>query len=204
MFSHLVMSDSLPPQGLWHDRPPFPSLSPEFAQFISIESRMPANYFILCHTLRHLPSICSNELSLHTRCPKYWGFNFSISPSNEHSGLISLRIYWFDLLAIQWNFKILQHNSSKASILWHSAFFMVQLSHLYRTTGKTIASTIQTFVGKMMPLPFKTLSRFVIAFLPRSKHLLISWLQSPSTEILELKEIKSVTISIFPSLFAMK
>ena len=165
---------------------------------------------ILCHPLLLPPSIFpsirvfSNESLLPIRWPKYWSFCFSISPSNEHSGLISLRIDWFHLLAIQRNFKSLQHYSSKAPILWHSAFFMVQLSHRYRTTGKTIALTIQTFVGKMMPLPFKTLFRFVIAFLPRSKHLLISWLQSPSTEILELEEIKSVTISIFPHLFAMK
>ena len=124
-----------------------------------------------------------------------WSFNTSISPSNEYSGLISFRIDWFDLLAIQETLKsLLQHHSSKASILWHSAFFMVQLSHLYMTTGKTTALTIQTFVGKVMSLLFNMLSRFVITFLPRSKCLLISWLQSPSASavISEPRKIKPV------------
>ena len=128
--------------------------------------------------------------------PKYWSFSLSVSPSNEYSGLISFRIDWFDLLAVQGTLKsFLQHHSSKASILWHSAFFMVQLSHLYITTGK-IALTIWTFVSKVMSLLCNMLSTFVIAFLPRSQHLLISWLQSPSAMILESKKIKSLTVSI--------
>ena len=128
--------------------------------------------------------------------PQYWSFSFSISPSNEYLGLISFRIDWFDLLAVQGTLKsLLQHHSSKASILWHSAFFMVQLSHLYMTTKKTIGLTRRTFVGKVMSLLFNMLSRLVIAFLPRRKHLLISWLQSPSAMILEPKKIKSVTVS---------
>ena len=127
----------------------------------------------------------------------YWSFNFSISPSNEYSGLISFRIDWSDLLVVQGTPKsLLQHHSSKASILWRSAFFMVQFSHSYMTTEKTIALTIWTFVGKVMSLLFNMLSRLVIAFLPRSKCLLISWLQSTSAVILEPKKIKSVTISI--------
>ena len=128
--------------------------------------------------------VFSNELVLRIRWPKYW--SFSISPSNEYSGLISFRIEWLDLLAVQQTLKsILQHHSSKTSVLWHSAFFTVQLSHPYMTTGKTIALTRQTFVGKAMSLLFNILSRLVITFLPRSKHLLISWLQSPSSVILE-------------------
>ena len=131
------------------------------------------------------------------RWPKYWSFSVSSSSSNEYSGLIYFRIDWFDLLAVQGTIKSLfQHHNSKASIFWHSAFFMVQLSHLYTTTGKTIDLTIRTFVRKMMSLIFNILSTFVIAFLPRSKHILISWLQSPSTVILEPKKIKSVTVSI--------
>ena len=138
----------------------------------------------------HLPSIFpsirifSNESALHTRQPKYWNFSFTISPSNEHPGLISFRMDWLDLLAVQGTLKsLLQHHSSKASILWGSAFFIVQLSHPYMTTGKTIALTRQTFVGKVMSLLFNMLSRLVITFLPRSKRLLISWLQSPSAVI---------------------
>ena len=134
-----------------------------------------------------------------------WSFSFSISPSNEYSGLISTMIDWFDLLAVQRTLKsLLQHHSSKASILWHLAFFMVQLSHPYMTTGKTIALTIWTFVGKVMSSLFNMLSRFVIAFLPRSKHVLISWLQSHSVMILEPKEIKFVTESTFFLLLTMK
>ena len=129
--------------------------------------------------------------------PKYWSFSFSISPSNEHPGLISFRMDWLDLLAVQGTLKgLFQHHSSKASILQCSAFFMVQLSHLYMTTGKAIALTRRTFVGKVMSLLFNMPSRFFIAFLPRSKCLLISWLQSPSAVILEPKKIKSVTVSI--------
>ena len=151
-----------------------------------IESVMPSNHLILCHPLL-LPSsifpsirVFSSESVLHIRWPKYWSwsFSFSISPSNEYSGLTSFRIDWLDLLAVQGTLKsLLQHHSSKASTLWHSAYFVVQHSHLYMTTGKTIALTRWTFVSKVMSLLFNTLSRFVIAFLPRSKHLLISWLQ---------------------------
>ena len=153
---------------------------------------MPSNHLILCHPLLLPPSIFpsirvfSSELVLLIRWPKYWHFSFSISPSNEHSGLISFRIDWLDLLAVQGTLKsLLQHHSSKASTLQCSAFFMDQLSHPYMTTGKTISLTRQTFVGKVMCLLFNQLSRLVIGFLPRSKCLLISWLQSPSAVILE-------------------
>jgi len=171
---------------------------------MSIESVMPSNHFILCCSLLLLPSVCpsikvfSNELALRIRWPKYWSinFSFSISPSNEYSGLISFRIDWFDLLTVQGTLKsLLQHHSSKASVLWHSVFLWSN-SHLYMTTGKTIALTRQTFVGKVMSMLFNTLSRFVTVFLPGSKCLLISWLQSLSTVILEPKKIKSVTVSI--------
>ena len=144
---------------------------------------MPSSHLILCCPLLLPPSIFpsirvfSNESILHIRWPKYWNFNFSISPFNEYSGLISFRIDWLDLLAVQGTLKsLLQHHSSKALILWHSAFLMVQISYPYMTTGKPIALTIQTFVSKAISLLFNTLSRFVIAFFPRSKHLLISWL----------------------------
>ena len=129
------------------------------------------------------------------RWPKYWNFSFSISPSNEHPGLISFRIDWFDLAAQGTLKSLLKHHISKASILRHSAFFILQLSHPYMTTGKTIALTIWTFVGKLMSLCFNTLYRFVIAFLPRTKHLLVLWLQSPSSVILEPKKVKSLTVS---------
>ena len=162
---------------------------------------MPSNHLILCHLLLLLPSIFpsirvfSDESLLCIRWPKYW--SFSISPSNEYSGLISFRIDWFDLFAVQGTLKsLLQHHSSKASIFQRSAFFTVQLSHPHVTTGKTIALTVWTFVSKVMSLLFSMLSRLVIAFLPRSKHLLISWLQSPSAVILEPKKINSVTVSI--------
>ena len=144
---------------------------------------MPSNYLILCHPLLLLPQIppsirvFSNESTLHMRWPKYWSFSFSISRSNEHPGLISFRSDWVDLLAVQGTLKnLLQHHSSKASILQHSAFFIVQLTHPYMTTGKTIALTRQNFVGKVMSLLFNMLSRLVITSLPRSKRLLISWL----------------------------
>ena len=157
----------------------------------------PSNHLILYHPLLFLPSISpsikifSSELSLHIRWTKYWSFSFSINPFNECSGLISFKIDWFDPLVLQGTLKsLLQHHSSKASILLCSAFFMVQFSHSYITTGKTIALTIQTFVGEVMSLLLNTLSRFVIAFLPRSKHLLFSWLQSSSAMILELKKRK--------------
>ena len=139
------------------------------------------------------------------RWPKYWSFSFNISPSNEHSGQISFRMDWLNLLAVQGTLRsLLQHHSSKASILQCSAFFIVQLSHPHMTTGKTIPLTRQTFVGKVMSLLSNMLSRLVIAFLPRSKHLLISWLQSPSAVILEPKKIKSATVSTVSHLFAMK
>ena len=168
---------------------------PQHAQTHVIESVMPSNHLILCHPLLLLPSIFpsirvfSNESVLHIRWPKYWSFSFSISPSNEYSGLISFRMDWLDLLAVQGTLKrFLQHHSSKASILWHSAFFMGQISHPYITTEETIALTRQTFVGKVMSLHFNMLSRLVITFLLRSKCLLISWLQSPSAVILEPKK----------------
>ena len=164
---------------------------------------MPSNHLILCHSLVLLPSIFpnirvfSNESALHIRWPKYWSFRFNISPSNEYPGLISFRIDWLDLLAVQGTFKsLLQHHSSKASILQCSAFFTIQLSHPYMTTGKTIALTRPTFVDKVMSLLFNMLSRLVLTFLPRSKRLLISRLQSPSSVILEPPKIKSLTVSI--------
>ena len=151
---------------------------------MSIESVMPSNHLILCRPLLLLPSIFPsirvfpNESALPIRWPKYWSFSFNIGPSNEHPGLISFRMDWLDLLAVQGTLKsLLQHHSSKASILRCSAFFTVQLSHPYMTTGKTIALTRRTFVGKVMPLLFNMLPRLVITFLPRIKHLLISWMQ---------------------------
>ena len=172
---------------------------------------MPSNHLILCRPLLLPPSIFpsirvfSNESALHIRWPKYWSLSFSISPSNEHSGMISFRMDWLDLLAVQGTLKhLLQHHSLKASILWRSAIFKVQLSHLHMTTGKTIALTRWTFVNKVVPLFLNMLSRLVIGFLPRSKHLLISWLQSPSAVILEPKKIKSATVSTGSHLFAMK
>ena len=164
---------------------------------------MPSSHLILCHPLILPPSILpsirvfSNESVLCIRWPKGWSFSFNISPSNEYSGLISFRMDWLDIFAVQGTLKnLLQHHSSKASILKCSAFFPVQLSHPCMTTGKTIALTIWTFVGKVMTLLLNTLSWFVIAFLPRSKCLLISWLQSPSTVTLEPKKIKSDTVPI--------
>ena len=163
---------------------------------------MPSNYLILCYPLLLLPPIppsiriFSNESAFRIRWPKYWSFSFNISPYNEHPGLISFRMDWLDLLAVQGTLKsLLQHHSSKASILWCSAFFVVQLSHLYMTVGKTIALTRWTFVGKVMSLLFNMLSRLVKIFLPRSKRLLISQQQSPSAVILEPLKIKSVTVS---------
>ena len=169
---------------------------------------MPSNHLILCRPLLLLPSIfpsirvISNESALHIRCPEYWSFSFRISPSNEYSGLISFRIDWLDLPEVQGTLKsLLQHHSSKASILQCSPFFMDQLSHPYMTAGKTIALPIWTFVGKVMSLLFNMLSRFFIPFFPRSKCLLISWLQSPSTVPLEPKKIKSVTATTFSTPF---
>ena len=172
---------------------------------------MPSNHLIHCHRLLLLPSVFpsmrvfSNESVLCIMWPKYWSFSFSTSPSNEFSGLISFRTEWFDLLAFQRTIKsLLQHNSSKASVLWLSAFFIAQLSHLYMTTGKTIALTRLTFVGKVMSLLLNMLSRLFIAFLPRSKYLLTSWQQSPSAVIWGTKKIKSLSVSIVSHLFAMK
>ena len=169
---------------------------------------MPSNHLILCRPLLLLPPIrprirvFSNESALCIKWPKYWSFSFSISSSNECSGLISFRMDWLDLLAVQGTLKsLLQHHSSKASILQHSAFFIVQLSYPYMTTGKTIALTRWTFVGRVMSLLLNMLSRLVITFLPRDKRLLISWLQSPSAVILELKKIKSAIVStVSPSI----
>ena len=167
---------------------------------------MPSSHLILCRPLLLLPSIppsirvFSNESTLRMRWPKYWSFSFSIIPSKESPGLISLRMDWLDLLAVQGTLKsLLQHHSSKASILQCSAFFTVHLSHPYMTTGKIIALTRWTLVGKVMSLLLNMLSRLVITVLPRSKHLLISWLQSPSAVILEPPKIKSATVS--PSIF---
>ena len=167
---------------------------------------MPSNHFILCRPLFLLLSIFpsvrvfSNKSVLRIRQVKYWTFNFGISLSDEYSGLISYRIDWLDLLAVQGTLKsLLQHHSSKATILRHSDFFIVHLSHSYMTTGKTVALIRWTIVSKVMSLLFNMLSRLVIAFLPRSKHLLISWLQSPSAVILEPRKIKSATV--FPSIY---
>ena len=183
--------------------------SQSLLELISIESVMSSNHLILCHPLLLLPSIFpsirvfSNESVLCIRWPKDWSFSFSISPSNEYSGLISFRIDWFGLLAVQETLKsLLQHHCSKASLLWHSAFFIVQLLHLYMTGGKTIALTRWTFVGKVMSLLFNMLAKLIITFLPRSKRLLISWMQSPSTMILEPPKYKvSHCFHCFPIYF---
>ena len=175
---------------------------------MSIESVMPSTHLILCRPLLLPPSIFprirvfSNEPVLPIRWPKYWSFSFSISPSNEYPGLTAFRVDWLDLLAVQGNCQsLLQHLSSKVSILQRSAFFIVQLSHPYMTNGKTIAFARWTFVGKVMSLLFNMLSKLVIAFLPRGKRPLISWLQSPSTVILEPPKIKSHCFHCFPIYF---
>ena len=193
-----------------HGRPGLPvhHQLPEFSKLTSIESVMPSSHLILCHPLLLLPPIpssirvFSNESTLCMRWSKYWSFSFSISPSNEHPGLISFRMDWLDLLEVQGTLKsLLQHHSSKASIFWRSAFFIVQLSHPYMTTGKTVALTRWAFVGKVMSLLFNVVSRLVITFLPRSKRLLILWLQSPSAVILEPPKRKSGTVStVSPSI----
>ena len=182
------MSNFLWPHGLQHARPPCPSQLLEFTQTLSIESVIPPNHLTLCWPLLLTPSIFPsirvvwNKSVLHIRWPKCWSFSFSISPSNEYSGLISFRMDWLDLLAVQGTLKsLLQHHSSKTSVLQRSAFFIVQLSHPCTTTRKTIALCRWTFVGKVMSLLFNMLSRLVITFLPRSKCLLISWLQPPSS-----------------------
>ena len=194
------LSNSWLPHGLQHARLPCPSLTPRACSNSCSSSRwchptILSSVVPLSSCLQSCPASesCLNESVLHIRWPKYW--SFSISPSNEYSGLISFRIDWFDLLAVQGTLKsLLQHHSTNAFILQHSAFFIVQLSHPYITTGKTIALTRQTFVSKGMSPLFNMLSRLVIAFLPRSKRLLISRLQSPSAVILEPKKTKSVTV----------
>ena len=202
-FSYSVVSNSLRPHESQHARPPcLITNSRSLPKPTSIKSVMPSSHLNLCRPLLLLPSILpsisvfSNESTVHMRWSKYWSFSFSISPSNEHSGLISFRMDWLDFLAVQGTLKsLLQHHSPKASILWLSAFFTLQLSHPCMTTGKTIALTRRTFVGKVMSLLLNMLSRLVITFLPRSKRLLISWLQSPSAVILEPQKIKSDTVS---------
>ena len=191
-FSHSILSDSAIPWTRAHQASKSVTNSRSLLKLIFIESVMPSNHLILCCPLLLLPSIIpsirvfSNESAPHIRWPKYWSFSFNISPSYEHSGLISFRMDWLDFLAVQRTLKsLLQHHSSKASILQHSAFFIVQLSHPYMTTGKSIALTKWTFVGKVMCLLFNRLSRLVIAILSRSKCLLISGLQSPPALILD-------------------
>ena len=190
-----------------HSTPGLPSItnSQSPPKPMSVELVMPSNHLILCRPLLLLPSIFtsirvfSNESAVRIRWPKSWSFSFNISPSNEHPGLISFRMDWLDLLAVQGTLKsLLQHHSSKASILWHSTFFIVQFSHLYMTTGKTIALTRWIFVDKVMSLLFNMLSRLVITFLPTSKRLLISWLQSPSLVIWMAKTNTSLQSSYPP------
>ena len=196
-FSRTVLSDSLRPHESQHTRPPCPSPTlGVYSNPCPLSQWCHFNHLSLCHPLLLLPPISpsirlfSNESALRMRWPKYWSFSFNISPSNKHPGLISFRMDWLDLLAVQGTLKnLLQHHSSKASIFRCSAFLTVQLSHPYMTTGKTTALTRQTFVGKVMSLLFNMLSRLVITFLPRSKCLLISWLQSPSAVILESRKI---------------
>ena len=200
------MSDSLRPHEPQHARPPCPSPTP------GVHSDLrPSSHLILGRPLLLLPPIppsikvFSNESTLHMRSPKYWSFSFSIIPSKEIPGLFSFRMAWLDLLAVQGTLKsLLQHHTSKASILQHSAFFIVQLSHPYMTTGKTIALTRWTLVGKVISLLLNMLSRLVITFPPRSKCLLISWLQSPSAMILEPPNISLTLFPLFPHLFPMK
>ena len=196
-FSPSVMSNSATPWAA--ARPASLSItnSQNLFKLMSMKSVMPSNHLMPCHPLLLMPSIhstirvFSNESVLCIRWPKYWSFSFSISPFNEYLGLISFRMDWLDLLAVQGITKsLLQHHSSKASVLQCSAFFIVPLSHPYMTTGKTISLTRQTFVGKVISLPFNMLSRLVITFFPRSKCLLISWLQSPSAVILKPPKIK--------------
>ena len=186
------------------------TISWSLLKLMSIESMMSSNHLILCRPLLLLLSIFpsirvfSNEPVLHIRWPHHWSFSFSISPSNEYSGLVSFRMDWLDPFAVPGTLKNLQYRSSKASVLQCSAFFTVQLSHPYMKTRKTIALTRWNFVDKIMSLLFHMLSRLVIAFLPNSKHLLISWLQSPSAVILEPPKIKSLTVSIVYSSICMK
>ena len=208
-FSRLVVSDSLRPHESQHARPPCPSQTPgvytqTHAHWVGdgIQPSHPLVSLLLLSPIPPSIRVFSNESTLCIRQSKYWSFSFSISPSNEHPGLISFRMDCLDLLAVQGTLKsLLQHHSSKASILRRSAFFTVQLSRPCMTTGKTITLTRWTFVGKVMSLLFNMLSRLVITFLPRSKRLLISWLQSPSAMILEPPKIKSDTVStVSPSI----
>ena len=199
------MSNSLQPHGLQHARPSCPLPTPGvYSNSCPLSRRyhpiISSSLFPFSSCFQSFPASGSFQMSqLPIRWPKYWNFSFSISPSNEYSGLISFRMNWLDLLAVQGTLKsLLQHHSSKASTLQHSAFFIVQLSHPYMTTGKTIALTTWTFIGKIMSLLFNMLPRLVITFLPRSKRLLISWLQSPSAVILEPKKINSHCFHCFP------
>ena len=184
-FSRSVVSDSLRPHESQHTRPPCPIINPRSSpKLMCIESVMPSSHLILCRPLLLLPpvppsiTVFSNESILRVRWSKYWSFSFSISPSNEYPGLISFRINWLDLLTVQGTLKsFLQHHNSKASILHHSAFFIIQLSHPYMTTEKTIPLTRQTFVGRVMSLLFNMLSKLVVTSLPRSKHLLMQCCQ---------------------------
>ena len=209
LLSHSVASASAAPWIAARQASLSFTISQSFFILKPIELMMPSNCLDLCHPLLFLPSIFpsirvfSIESALPFRWPKYWSFSFGISSYNEFSELISFKIDWFDLLAVPGTLKsLLQHHSLEASILWRSAFFVVQLSHPYMTTGKTIALTRRTVVGKVMSLLFNMLSRFVVVFLPRRKHLLISWLQSPSAVILEPPKIKPVIVSIIsPSLW---
>ena len=209
-FNRSVVSNSLRPCGPQHARLPCPSPTPRACSNSCPSNRWcHLNHLTLCRPLLLLPSIFpsimvfSNESAFLIRWTKYWTFSFNISPSNEHPGLI-FRMDWLDLLAVQGTLKsLLQHHSSKASILLHSAFFIVQLSHPYMTTGK-ITLTRRTFVGKVTSLLFNMLSRLVITFLPRSKRLLISWLQSPSAVILEPPKSKVWQFPVFLHLFPMK
>ena len=193
-FSHSVMSDALWPHESQHARPPCPSPTPRVYSKSCPSSQwchpaISSSVIPFSSCPQSLPELRSFPMSQLFKWAKYWSFSFSISPSNEHPGLISSRMDWLDLLSVQGTLKSLfQHHGSKASILLHSAFFTVQLSHPYMTTGKTIALTRWTFVGKLMSLLFNMLYRLVITFLPRSKHLLISWLQSPSAVILKPKK----------------
>ena len=216
--SYLTLCD---PNGMQRTRLPSLSFTVSWSllKFMSVESVMSSNHLILCHPLLILPSVFpsirafSSELALCIRWPKYYSFSFRISPSNEYSWLTFFRIDWFDLLAVPGTLKsLLQHHNSKASVLQHSAFFMVQLSHPYLTTGKTIALTVWTFVGKVISLLLNMLSGFVRASLPRSKCLLISWLQSPSTVTIHTnhstscgaQENEMSLLPLFPLLFAVK
>ena len=206
------MSNSFRPHGLQYTRLPCPSPSPRVCSNSCPLSRgchptILSSVILFSSCLQSFTAITvfSNESVLHIRWPKYWSFSSSISPSNEYSGLISFRIDWFDLLGVQEILKsLLQHHSSKASILWHSTFFIVQLSHPYMTVGKIIALTIWTFVSKVMFLLFNILFKFAIAFLPRSKYLLISWLQAPSAVMWSPRKQSLSLFPLFPRLFAMK